>query len=206
MSTSPTAAPDPIRLAKRELRAHCRRLRDDLGEAYRSQASERIAATLARWSPLLSARLVFTYLPMPGEVDVQPLMSLVPHVRWAIPRIVREPVRRLAFHAYEPERLIQHRYGMLEPDPALPEVAVEEANLIIVPGLGYTRGGCRLGYGGGYYDRLLATSGLIPTVGVCYEALLLEDLPRTAHDLPVDHVVTEVQGVIACRIENQQPD
>ncbi len=203
MSASPT---DPIRLAKRELRTHCRRLRDDLGEAYRSQASQRIVSTLARWSPLLSARLVFTYLPMPGEIDLQPLMGLLPDVRWAIPRIAAEPVRRLAFHLYQPDRLTRHRYGMLEPDPALPEIPAGEANLIIVPALCYTRRGYRLGYGGGYYDRLLAASGPIPTVGVCFEALLLEDLPRTAHDLPVDHVVTEVQGVIACRLEDQRTD
>jgi 5-formyltetrahydrofolate cyclo-ligase len=202
MSVAPAAPPDPIRLAKRELRDHCRRLRDGLGEAYRARASERIVSTLAGWGPLLSARLVLTYLPMPGEVDVQPLMSLVPHARWAVPRLVREPVRRLAFHLYQPDRLTRHRYGMLEPDPALPEVAVEEANLIIVPALGYTRQGYRLGYGGGYYDRLLA-SGRTPTVGVCFEALLLEDMPLTAHDLPVDHVVTEVRGVLACRLEDQ---
>ena len=203
MSASPV---DPIRLAKRELRAHCRRLRDDLGEAYRTQASQSIVSTLARWSPLLSARLVFTFLPMPGEVDLQPLMGLLPDVRWAIPRVVDSPAPHLVFHAYMPNRLTRHRYGMLEPDPALPGIPAGEANLIIVPALSYTRRGFRLGYGGGYYDRLLAASGLIPTVGVCFEALLLEDLPRTAHDLPVSHVVTEVQGVIACRIEDRQPD
>jgi 5-formyltetrahydrofolate cyclo-ligase len=199
MSNSPAAALDPIRLAKRELRAQCRRLRDDLGEAYRSQASERIAATLARWSPLLSARTAFIYLALPGEVDLQPLMSLVPHVRWAIPRIVREPVRRLAFHLYQPDRLIQHRYGMFEPDPTLPEVAVHEANLIVVPGLGYARRGSRLGYGGGYYDRLLAACGPAVTVGVCFEALVLEDMPQAAHDLPVEYLVTEETGIRACR-------
>ena len=112
---------------------------------------------------------------------------------------MREPVRRLAFHLYEPGRLIQHRYGMLEPDPALPEVAVDEANLIIVPGLGYTCRGYRLGYGGGYYDRLLAACGPAVTVGVCFEALVLEDMPQTAHDLPVEYLVTEEAGIRACR-------
>jgi 5-formyltetrahydrofolate cyclo-ligase len=198
MSASPTPPTDRIRLAKRELRDHCRQRRDGLDEAHRTRASERIVSALARWGPLLSARVAFTYLPMPGEVDVQPLISLLPHVRWAIPRLVREPVRRLAFHVYEPGRLIQHRYGMLEPDPALPEVAVEGANVIIVPGLGYTRRGHRLGYGGGYYDRLLAGCGASITAGVCYDALLLEDIPHTEHDLPVEFLVTE-SGLRACR-------
>jgi 5-formyltetrahydrofolate cyclo-ligase len=199
MSTAPAAPLDPVRLAKRELRVHCRRLRDRLGEAHRSKASERIVSALARWGPLLSARVALTYLPMPGEVDVQPLMSLLPHVRWAIPRLVREPERRLAFHAYEPGRLIQHSYGMLEPDPALPEVTAEEADLIIVPGLAYTRRGHRLGYGGGYYDRLLAECSPTVTAGVCFEALVREDLPQAAHDLAVQYLVTEDSGVRTCR-------
>ncbi|MBM3122951.1 MAG: 5-formyltetrahydrofolate cyclo-ligase [Chloroflexi bacterium] len=199
MTAVPSVPPDPVRLAKRELRDRCRRRRDSLGEAQRTQASERIVSTLAQWGPLVSARVAFIYMPMPGEVDVQPLMRLLPHVRWAVPRLVREPVRRLAFHAYEPGRLIQHRYGMLEPDPALPEVAVEEANVIIVPGLGYTRRGHRLGYGGGYYDRLLAAGGPAVTVGVCFEALVLEDLPLTAHDRAVEYLVTEDAGIRTCR-------
>jgi len=199
MSAAPVAPTDPIRVAKRELRARCRRLRDDLGEAYRSQASERIVSTLARWNPLVSARVAFIYLPMPGEVDVQPLMSLVPHVRWAIPRVVDSPSPHLVFHTYRRDRLVRHPYGMLEPDPALPEVAVEEANLIIVPGLGYTRRGHRLGYGGGYYDRLLTRSGSAITAGVCFEALVMEDMPHTAHDLPVEYLVTEDSGIRACR-------
>ena len=136
---------------------------------------------------------------MRGEVDVQPLMSLVPHVRWAIPRIVRGPPRRLAFHPWEPGRLVQHCYGMLEPYPSFPEVAVEDANLIIVPWLGYTCRGYRLGYRGGYYDRLLDAAGPAITIGVCFEALVLKDIPHTEHDLPVEYLVTEDTGIRACR-------
>lgn len=198
MNAAAAVPPDPIRVAKRELRARSRRLRADLSDDYRTQASERITAALARWEPLLSARVAFVYLPMPDEVDVQPLISLLPHVRWAIPRMVREPLRRLAFHPYVPGRLVQHRYGMLEPDAALPEVAVEEVGVIIVPGLAYTRRGHRLGYGGGYYDRLLAGCGASITAGVCYEPLVLEDIPHTEHDLPVQYLVTEDTGLRAC--------
>jgi len=198
MSPPPENPSDAIGLAKRELRARCRSLRQDLGEPYRAQASRLICDHLHAFQSFLSARVVFTYLPMRGEVDVQPLMSFVPHVRWAIPRVVDSPALHLSFHAYRPDRLVRHSYGMLEPDPSLPEVAVEEANLIIVPGLGYTRRGYRLGYGGGYYDRLLAAAGPAITIGVCFEALVLEDLPRAAHDVPVAYLATEDRGVVPC--------
>lgn len=198
MSAAAAAPADPIGLAKRELRARCRSRREALGEAYRMQASQRICEHIRTWQPFQSATIVFAYLPMRGEVDLRPLFAQAPRVRWAIPRVVNAPAPHLVFHAYQPDRLLRHRYGMLEPDPALPEVAVEEANLIIVPGLGYTRRGHRLGYGGGYYDRLLTRCGSAITAGVCFEALVLEDMPHTAHDLPVEYLVTEVRGLAPC--------
>lgn len=198
--TSPSAPPpDPIRLAKRELRARCRRLRDELGEAGRAEASRTIGECILAWSVFRSAGLALAFLPMSGEIDLQPLMARASGVRWAIPRAVGPPAPHLVFHELDPRRLIRHRYGMLEPDPALPEVAPQAADLIIVPGLAFTRAGYRLGYGGGFYDRLLAAVHHVPTLGVCFEALVLEDMPRTAHDLPVDYLVTEGTGIRACR-------
>ena len=188
-----------LREDKKQLRALCRQRRDDLGEDYRQRASERICASIQEWPAFHSARIVFAYLPIKGEVDLRPLIGASPAATWAIPRIVHTPERRLAFHAYHPDRLIQHQYGMLEPDPASPEIDPGQADLIIVPGLAFTRSGYRLGYGGGYYDHLLATPRRAVTLGACYQALLVDDLPREPHDAPVGSLVTEAFGVLSCR-------
>jgi len=185
--------------AKRRLRALCRHRRDELGQAYRDWASERICERILQWATFRSASVVFAYLPMRGEVDSRSLIARSPNTQWAIPRVVDSPVRHLVFHAYYPDRLIPHRFGMLEPDPALPEILPDQAGLIIVPGMAFTRSGYRLGYGGGYYDRLLGQSGLAPTLGACFQALLLEEIPCEQHDVPVGHVVTESLGVMSCR-------
>jgi len=179
------------------LRARCRQLRDDLGEIFRLRSSQEICEHILGWPGFPSSGAVFTYLPMRGEVDLMPLISATPSIRWAIPRVVERPTHHLVFHAYDPVRLVRHRFGMLEPDPALPAIEPDNASLILVPGLAYTRAGYRLGYGGGYYDRLLSKPGHAPALGVCFRALLLEEIPRQAHDLPVDFVVTEVMGVVA---------
>ena len=62
--------------------------------------------------------------------------------------------------------------------------------LIIVPALAFDRRGFRLGYGGGYYDRLLA-SALCPKAGLSYHGLVLDALPRDPWDVSVDTVCTE---------------
>jgi 5-formyltetrahydrofolate cyclo-ligase len=88
---------------------------------------------------------------------------------------------------------------MLEPNAALPVVESEHADLILVPGLAFTRRGFRLGYGGGYYDRLLSEPGHALTLGACFQALLFEELTHEPHDVPVDFLVTEELGVIDTR-------
>ena len=193
---SPDAEPQA---AKRRLRALCQKMRDQLGVAYREQASELICAQLQAWQPFLAARVVCAYFPMRGEIDLRSLFSQFPDKAWELPRVVELPQRHLEFHAYQPDRLLRHRYGMLEPDSALPENLIESADLILVPGLAFTRQGFRLGYGGGYYDRLLGGTGKALTAGVCYQALLLDDIPHEDRDLPVRFLVTERMGLIDCQ-------
>jgi 5-formyltetrahydrofolate cyclo-ligase len=183
-------------LDKAQLRAHCRWLREELGEAFRADASQRICERIQWWPGYPSTGTVLTYLPMKGEVDLRPLIDAAPDIRWAIPRVVDAPMQHLVFHVFDADRLIPHRYGMLEPDPGLPVVEPKEADLILVPGLAFTRTGYRLGYGGGYYDRLLPALRHTSTLGACFQALLLAEIPREAHDVPVGFVVTEELGVV----------
>jgi 5-formyltetrahydrofolate cyclo-ligase len=81
---------------------------------------------------------------------------------------------------------------------SVPEDGVEEhwPDVVIVPGLAFTRAGDRLGHGGGWYDRFL--SAVRPdcvSVGVCFVDQLVDSLPVEAHDVAVDHVATEL-GIV----------
>jgi 5-formyltetrahydrofolate cyclo-ligase len=64
--------------------------------------------------------------------------------------------------------------------------------MVIMPLLGFDAAGTRLGYGGGHYDRTLATLEPAPRlVGVAFAAQELAHIPRAPHDRPLDAVVTE---------------
>jgi len=69
------------------------------------------------------------------------------------------------------------------------ETATDEMDILIVPGLGFTKEGFRLGFGGGYYDRYLINYAQ-KTLSLAFEVQLMDDLPVEAHDLPVDKVIT----------------
>ncbi|PKG25731.1 5-formyltetrahydrofolate cyclo-ligase [Niallia nealsonii] len=80
--------------------------------------------------------------------------------------------------------------GLQEPiEKATEETASREIDLLIVPGLGFTKEGFRLGFGGGYYDRYLMNY-VGKTLSLAFEKQLMADLPIEAHDLPVDKMIT----------------
>lgn len=125
-----------------------------------------------------------------GEVDLLPLLDMLPDREWYFP-LVHEG-RRLSFH-----RVCRHGdfvtgcWGIREPGPERPELPAEKMDLIVLPGAAFTRDGKRLGYGGGFYDTLLAGPAAgVPLAGVCFPCQLLDDLPMEAHDRRVHLVVT----------------
>jgi 5-formyltetrahydrofolate cyclo-ligase len=96
----------------------------------------------------------------------------------------------MIFHKFDPEAVIRHPYGMLEPDPACAAIAPGAVHLILVPGLLFDPEGWRLGYGGGFYDRYLSqTQGT--SAGISYQSLLKTRLPHDSHDIPMQYIITE---------------
>ena len=80
------------------------------------------------------------------------------------------------------------------PDPVEPTVP----DVVVVPGLGFTPMGARLGRGGGWYDRFLARrSARCVAIGVCFAEQIVDDLPVEDHDMTVDIVVTDEGRVVA---------
>ena len=71
---------------------------------------------------------------------------------------------------------------------------------ILVPGMGFTENGVRLGKGGGYYDRYLETHPGHKTIALAYEFQILHELPAEPYDKSVDMIVTE-KRVIRCSIK-----
>jgi len=182
------ASLEAIRAAKRALRARWLAERAALPPEVVAAASERVQAHLEAWPPFRSAQTILTYMAFRNEIDLTPLLARHPEKRWVLPRVAGPG--ELTLHRYRPGALRRHPYGMWEPTPECPTVAPEEIELALIPGVAFDRYGFRLGYGGGYFDRLLPRlKGL--TVGVTYARFLVEALPHTPMDGRVRYVLTE---------------
>ena len=63
--------------------------------------------------------------------------------------------------------------------------------MFIVPGVGFTKFGDRLGRGGGYYDALLKENSEALKIGICHDFQLVDELPIEEHDIAMDYVFTD---------------
>ena len=166
-------------------------MREALSAEQVALASASICQQLAGWVVLRASRTVLTYLAFRNEIDLRVLPGLLPAIHWAIPRVEG---KRLVLHSYEPDRLVRHRFGMLEPAAELPAVDPAVLDLVLVPGVAFDRHGGRLGFGGGYYDRFLPTTPAL-RVGIAYDMCLADELPCGEQDQRVDWVVTPTQWI-----------
>jgi 5-formyltetrahydrofolate cyclo-ligase len=107
-------------------------------------------------------------------------------VRVAYPRVV--PGTRVLDFAEG--ALASGAFGLLEPGG--PALALAEIAAFVIPGIAFSRDGGRIGWGRGYYDTTLAAARADALrIGLAFDCQLVADVPREAHDIGVDLVVTE---------------
>ncbi len=137
------------------------------------------------------AKTVVAYFSIRQEPDLSTLFQLPK--TWGFPRCVGET---LFWHACNPEEesaLQSGIFGIPEPHPQAPLLEPEDIDLMLIPAVACDRQGYRLGYGGGFYDRLLAEPrwARVPTIGIIFGFAHLETLPTDEWDQPLTGVCTE---------------
>jgi 5-formyltetrahydrofolate cyclo-ligase len=114
----------------------------------------------------------------------------------AYPRVIAPGV--LDLHVVEDEReLVPGTFGLSEPPVAAPPLEPQLVDAVIVPGVAFGISGERLGYGGGYYDRLLPRlrSDCL-RIGFALDEQVLADVPAEAHDALMDLLVTPTRVAV----------
>ena len=188
---------------KEAIRREMRRRRKAVSREARAEVSRKICEQLLAED--LGAS-VAVYLASPDEIDLTDFIlgSLSRGVRVFAPRWTGETYELAELRGLSPSDLCPGPHGILEPrvpaplgtDPSDVFIKMNKSvgtGLIpatwIVPGLAFSRDGRRIGYGGGWYDRLL--KGARPdadVIGVAYSFQVLEDLPMETHDICIRRV------------------
>jgi 5-formyltetrahydrofolate cyclo-ligase len=178
------AIPEP-NLTKSKLRSTMRRLIHA-----QTPDSRALKAALGRWlaqHPAVTTIAAFSALQ--GEPDLADFITSHPSHRWVYPRVSGD---YLVFH-HVPDPASGLRpgaFGILEPDPALPEIQTPDIDAFICPGLAFDPRGGRLGRGRGFYDRMLAIARPDALrIGVCFPWQMVPDTCSEPHDVPMDQVL-----------------
>lgn len=154
-----------------------------------SDESDAVVAHLAGLDLLAAARTACLFLPMAGEVDLQSLPGLLPHVSWTTTRTGDGPL--LSVHDLDAPRE-RHVLGYEQPVATAPARDPADVDVWLVPGLAFDHRGTRLGHGVGYYDRVLARRHPDATlVGTTVARRITADLPRADHDVAMTVLATE---------------
>ncbi|MGF7189330.1 5,10-methenyltetrahydrofolate synthetase [Robbsia andropogonis] len=197
-SAGPTRA-ETIHLEKQALRARLLPLRQQALSS-NPETARAITAGVRAWLDEQRVHCVGFYWPLAGEPDVRAAvtdwLAADTDRRAALPEVVHAATA-LRYVAWTPETAMRKgRYGI-----AVPESGTEDASTnnmtpdaLLIPCVGFDGRGFRLGYGGGYYDRTLASAACRPaTLGVALDATRVVTLPTDAFDIPLDAIQTERQ-------------
>jgi 5-formyltetrahydrofolate cyclo-ligase len=187
---------------KAALRCEVLAARDALTADTRAEASAKITAQLLALDAWINARCVLAYLTFGSEFITAALLehAAAAGKRLCLPRVDRA-TRQLAIHAVaDTVRDVQAGiWGIREPRPDCPVVALDEIDFVLVPGVAFTPRCERLGYGGGFYDRLIARFAMRPPLVVAAYALQMrEAIPLSANDRSIDLVITENNSYCGC--------
>ncbi len=180
-------------LTKTELRRSCIQQRLDLSPCDWQQKSDQLCQHLQRVPIFQQAQTILAYFSFKQEPDLSPLYAIgtLPKT-WGFPRCVE---RSLTWHVWSSAEfpLQQSAYGITEPHPDTPTLEPDQVDLILVPCVACDHKGYRLGYGGGFYDRLLSAPIWHdkPTIGIVFQLAVLPELAIDPWDQALSYICTE---------------
>jgi 5-formyltetrahydrofolate cyclo-ligase len=192
------AAEQALRVrAKAELRSRLRSVRRVMPQASCDARSRAICERLVALPQFARASVIAGYAAFRKEADPADALRQAEAAGKQIALVRIADDGALALHAHRAgDVLAENGYGILEPPASAPRVPTEAVELIIVPALAVDARGHRIGYGHGYYDRLLPRLERAYKVAIAYDFQLMAEAPDTPGDVPVDCVITDQRTIV----------
>lgn len=189
-----------VREIKMQLRTDYKKKRAAISPDEKSAMDAEIVRRIIGLRSYSYADNLLLYYPLPEEIDVLPLAAQAIADGKAVyfPISWEKGIMEFRRVVDLNSEFTLGKFGIKEPSnkcPLLDKSEVKGASLVIMPALSFDRDGYRLGYGKGYYDRYLIDLSA-SVIGVVYDSMLADRLPRGKFDRHADLVLTEKQLII----------
>jgi len=172
-------------LEKEDIRKNLLKKRESLSDEEVLTHSKRITERIKNLEEYKKAQKVLLYYPIKKEPDITGLMS--DEKTFIFPKVSGDEL--ILYEVKELKDLKEGSFGIKEPASGK-ETNPEEVEIALVPGIAFDERGFRIGFGKGYYDRLLSKVKGVK-VGVCYDFQVFKELPVDYWDIPVDLIITQ---------------
>ncbi len=188
------------------LRRELLKKRDAIPSGVRKAKDRVIHERLMSLDEIKKANVLFFFASFRSEVNTLDAIAqlLINGKRIVLPKVDRERHVLLLYEVKGIEELTAGYMNIPEPAVLTEErmVDINNVDAAIIPGAGFDAEGNRIGYGGGYYDRLLSSlTHHVPVVAPAYEEQIVESVPAEPHDIRADMIVTD-RRVIICTSAN----
>jgi 5-formyltetrahydrofolate cyclo-ligase len=192
---------------KQLLRSRFARTREAIALADRQKLNALVSGHLVRFvAGLGSGSLTIAlYAAFRGEVDLSTCLIRLQMQRHKVvyPKTDMKTKQLSFYQVRNLEDLTIGNYGIYEPVSMEDNLVLQdEIDIVCVPGLAFTKSGIRLGYGGGFYDRLFGRETIrAKRIGIAYGVQVVESLPESMHDSRMDYLLTEEGWTNCTRLE-----
>lgn len=187
---------------KTRIRQGILRKRDAIDILSRKARDVLIKERLVSILEFIHAKVIFFFASFRSEVSTLPLIEESFHLgkRVVLPLVNNEAKKLRLYEIEDLSEVSPGFMGIPEPDVSGERrMDINNIDLVIMPGVAFDLMGNRLGYGAGYYDKLLSRlKRHIPLIALAYEEQIVESLPSEPHDIKVHKIVTD-RRVIDCR-------
>ena len=183
-----TKMPEEALELKKNLRCDMKARRNALTDEEKKHAAANCLSKLKELPEFMNADWIYAYIACRNELETADIISWClsygKHV--AVPKVQGE-----IMHFYEITVLsdcVPGAFGILEPAGEKKD-RITTPGFMLVPGLAFDKNGNRLGYGGGFYDKYLASHEEIITAALGYDFQIIEKVPSEPHDKKMDYLI-----------------
>ena len=188
------------------LRRELLKKRDSIPSQVRKAKDRVINERLMSLDEIKNANVLFFFASFRSEVNTLDVIAqlISDGKRLVLPKVDNERHLLLLYELKGMDELAEGYMGIPEPSVLTEDrmVEINGVDAVIIPGAGFDVEGNRIGYGGGYYDRLLSSlTRNVPIVAPAYEEQIIESIPSESHDIKVGIILTD-RRVIRCAPAN----
>ena len=176
-----------VNIQKTALRKHLLEKRDATSAELRGISSMKIHQNLKQITSFTNSQNIACYFPIGSEVDTHDIMLdiLQQDRNLLLPKIVNDNLK--FYIVTNLEKLEKGSFEIMEPKDSCKKA--EKIDCVLIPTVGVSKSGVRLGYGKGYYDRFLSLTDTIK-ISLTYSKQIVKSIPNDSHDVKIDWIVT----------------